>query len=157
MSQSSQRKTVASVIGDELEYERQITWLIHDVHWALSKDLEKEAQVLGLSKAKWRVLAHLSRGDPVTQTDLAEKMGVEKAPLGRMLDKLEADGFIERRPSPEDRRAKLVLATPKIDNLAEEMLSLTSGVFEVALKDVKAKDLANLVKTLKTIQKNLAS
>lgn len=149
-------KTVSKVLGNELENERSLTWLLHDVHWFLSRDLEREAQRIGLSKAKWRALAHLSRVDAISQTALAANMGVEKAPLGRILDKLEEDGLIERRADPNDRRARLVYATDNISPLAEQMLEIASGVFTAAFDGISQNEISQFEKTLCRLRDNLA-
>jgi DNA-binding MarR family transcriptional regulator len=44
-------------------------------------------------------------------TDLAERAGIGKAAMGELIDELEHLGYVERRPDPEDRRAKLVVPT----------------------------------------------
>ncbi|MBL9047040.1 MAG: MarR family transcriptional regulator [Tabrizicola sp.] len=46
-------------------------------------------------------------------TDLAERMKVSKASASAMATKLSVRGYLERSPSPEDRRASLLRATPK--------------------------------------------
>jgi len=57
---------------------------------------------LGVTRAQWWVIAHLSRHDGMVQTQLAELLDTGKASLGALLDRLEATGFIERRPEPTD-------------------------------------------------------
>lgn len=148
-------KTVSKVLGHELEDERTLTWLLHDVHWFLSRDLEREAQRIGLSKAKWRVLAHLSRVDAISQTALATSMGVEKAPLGRILDKLEEDGLIERRADPDDRRARLVYATDNISPLADQMVGIAAEVFATAFNGINQGEIRQFEKTLSRLRENL--
>ncbi len=46
-------------------------------------------------------------------TDLAERMGISKQAVGKMVDEMESLGFLERIPDPEDRRAKLVRFSEK--------------------------------------------
>ena len=49
---------------------------------------------------------------PRSQRELADLMHIEPPTLVRHLDRLEADGFVERRPDPDDRRRLLVFVTP---------------------------------------------
>jgi DNA-binding MarR family transcriptional regulator len=50
-------------------------------------------------------------GDGVSQRDLAEVLGLDPSQVVLLVDELAAAGLVERRPSPSDRRAKLVAAT----------------------------------------------
>ncbi|MFF5210468.1 MarR family winged helix-turn-helix transcriptional regulator [Streptosporangium sp. NPDC000396] len=58
------------------------------------------------------VLAYLD-ADGSRATDLARRSGQHKQVVGKVLDELEALGYIERHPDPADRRAKLVVPTPR--------------------------------------------
>ena len=46
-------------------------------------------------------------------TDLAQRSGQHKQVVGKVVDELEALGYVERRPDPHDRRAKLVVPTAR--------------------------------------------
>ncbi|PRY40626.1 MarR family winged helix-turn-helix transcriptional regulator [Umezawaea tangerina] len=56
------------------------------------------------------VLAHLRR-EGVRATDLSRASGVHKQVIGTVVDELERLGYVERRPDPADRRAKLIVPT----------------------------------------------
>jgi DNA-binding MarR family transcriptional regulator len=56
------------------------------------------------------VLAYLDE-DGVRATELARLCGRHKQVVGRLVDELEELGYVERRPDPADRRAKLVVPT----------------------------------------------
>jgi DNA-binding MarR family transcriptional regulator len=58
------------------------------------------------------VLAYLDE-DGIRATELARLSGRHKQIIGRMVDELEELGYVERRPDPEDRRAKLILPTER--------------------------------------------
>jgi DNA-binding MarR family transcriptional regulator len=66
----------------------------------------------GLSRARATVLWNL-QGGPMTQRELAEAIGVTPRNVTGLVDALEADGFVERRAHPSDRRATLVALTDK--------------------------------------------
>ena len=71
--------------------------------------LDQRLRPLGFSQGKWRTLMNLSRGgDKLTQKEIAERMGIEEPTLAGLLNRLESDGWIERRESPADRRCKIV-------------------------------------------------
>ena len=58
------------------------------------------------------VLAYLDE-DGVRATELARLTGRPKQIVGRLVDELEQLGYVERRPDPADRRAKLVVPTER--------------------------------------------
>ncbi len=65
----------------------------------------------GLSMWAYVALSHLQRGPAPTQQALAEQMGYDKTRLIDLLDNLAAAGLVERRPDPQDRRARIVAIT----------------------------------------------
>ena len=58
------------------------------------------------------VLLELRRaGRPLRQRELEERMLLAQYGVSRLIDRLEADGFVERRPDPNDARARLIALT----------------------------------------------
>ena len=68
---------------------------------------------LGLSPGQPKVLRCLNTLGPCSQRMLADYCEVDPAAICRMLDSLERDGFLERRPSKTDRRTGEVVLTEK--------------------------------------------
>ncbi|MDJ0769566.1 MAG: MarR family winged helix-turn-helix transcriptional regulator [Ilumatobacter sp.] len=66
---------------------------------------------LGLSLSLASLLAYICDFGPVTQTRAAEHLGQGRAVTGTQVDRLEAGGYVERRPDPDDRRVWLVAIT----------------------------------------------
>src|SRR5262245_30126935 len=66
---------------------------------------------LGLTRAQAALLIHLARHEGVNQVSLAEVMELEPITLVRLLDRLQAAGLVERRPDPQDRRARILYLT----------------------------------------------
>jgi DNA-binding MarR family transcriptional regulator len=65
----------------------------------------------GLTMWAYIVLSHLARRPAGTQLALARAIGYDKTRLIDLLDRLERDGLITRRPDPADRRARIVELT----------------------------------------------
>jgi MarR family transcriptional regulator for hemolysin len=76
-----------------------------------SEVVERRLQAEGGSLPTWFILQSLAEHEGELQRQLAERLCVEGPTMTRHLDKLEADGLIERRPDPNDRRGTLVYAT----------------------------------------------
>src|SRR5918996_4828256 len=67
----------------------------------------------GLTMWQYAVLTSLSRRPASTQLHLASAIGYDKARLIPLLDELEGEGLVSRRPDPSDRRARIVEITAK--------------------------------------------
>jgi len=81
-------------------------FLLHDIARLLRKRFDHSAATLGLSRAQWQVLAHLHRHEGINQSGLAEILEIKGVTLGRLVDRLEAAGWVERRADASDRRAR---------------------------------------------------
>jgi len=74
--------------------------------------LDERLKPMNMSIARWGALYWLGQaGDGVSQAALAELAGVEPPTLVRVIDQLEAQGLVERRASPTDRRVNLLRLT----------------------------------------------
>lgn len=71
------------------------------------KLLDERLKDLGVTQARWTTMVYLQRGgEGLTQRELAQLMAIENPTLVRLLDSLEEQGLIERRPCKRDRRAR---------------------------------------------------
>ena len=93
------------------EFERNFDIVVHDIARLIRKSVDVKVRAIGLTRSQWWVLAYLQRDEGKTQTELADILDIGKASLGALLDRLEAKGWIERRPHPTDRRAKVIYMT----------------------------------------------
>jgi DNA-binding MarR family transcriptional regulator len=83
---------------------------LYKAHWALASELAAALAPLGVSARGYHVLRGAMSGEH-TQTELAEMVGLDKTTMVVALDELEHAGLAERHPSPDDRRARIVLVT----------------------------------------------
>ena len=74
---------------------------MHDVARLMRVAYDRRARALGLTRSQWWVLNHLYFNEGITQSELADVLDVEKPTLGRLLDRLEAKGWVERRGRPQ--------------------------------------------------------
>jgi MarR family transcriptional regulator, transcriptional regulator for hemolysin len=88
-----------------------LSWLLYRAHWALAAELTAALAPLGVSARGYHVLRGAMSGEH-TQTELAEMVGLDKTTMVVAVDELEHAGLAERRPSPHDRRARIIAVTP---------------------------------------------
>tara|TARA_R110000751_G_scaffold1996_13_gene7846 strand:- start:5973 stop:6575 length:603 start_codon:yes stop_codon:yes gene_type:complete len=97
----------------------RIGFLVHDVSRVRRTLFDLKMKPYGITRSQWWVLAQLSRylsrngEEGMLQTELAKRLDVGKVAVGGLIDRLEASGFVERRPDAKDRRAKRVVVTDK--------------------------------------------
>jgi len=94
--------------------EEKIAPLLRDVFWLVRGLLDSRLEPMGLSQARWQPILALHRAQqPLTQSALAAELSIESPTLVRMLDRLSADGWLQRKSCPNDRRAYHVVLTDK--------------------------------------------
>ena len=81
------------------------------------------ARTRGMTRAQWVILARLSRQPGMSQNELASLCEVEPITVGRLIDRLEARGLVERRADPKDRRVRRLHLLPAAQPFLEEITS----------------------------------
>ena len=120
--------------------------------------LDQRLKPLGLSQAKWITLLKLScAADGMTQTELAERLGVEGPTLARLLDRMATDGWIERRESDADRRSKTVHLRPKACGLLERITAVAMQLNTDLLEGIPASDVRCCMEVLQRIKERALS
>jgi DNA-binding MarR family transcriptional regulator len=132
-------------------------YMLHDATRQLRKHFDRRATRLELTRAQWRALKATSRQEGLSQTELAELLDMEPIPVGRVIDRLEKTGFVERRADPADRRRWRLYLTPKAHAVVGEMETIASELRSDALRDVDPADLDALMRVLAQIKENLAA
>lgn len=109
----------------------------------LSNDFLKQ---FDLTTAQFDVLVQVKTYEPLTQTELAEKVTVTQGGISRMLARLEKEGLIERK---QDWKTKTIKLTRKghsvIDEALPEQLAFQSSFFYEVLSDEELKTLYSLI------------
>ena len=136
-------------------YERSLAFIIHDVARLMRVRFDREVREVGLTRAQWFVLGHVVRTEGQTQTALAEETDMEKAPLGKVLDRLEEGGWIKRRLDPKDRRAKRVYKTAEVDPLIPFMEAVAERVEQVVLAGFDDRKKEQLIDVFISMKHNL--
>ena len=93
----------------------------------------------------------------VTQSELADFMELEKATLGRLLDRLEEKEWVERRPDTLDRRVNRLYLTDKVQEVMRALRNTAAEVRKDALGDLGDMERERFIDTLLKIKTNLLS
>jgi DNA-binding MarR family transcriptional regulator len=135
---------------------RNFGFILHDVARLLRTTFDRRVKALGLTRSQWWVLNHLFRNDGATQSELADILEVEKATLGRLLDRLEQKGWVRREGDAGDRRAKRVFLTEEVEPAIKQIRAAAAELRRDALAGLSAEQQARFVDTLLTVKANLS-
>jgi DNA-binding MarR family transcriptional regulator len=100
----------------------------------------------GLTASRAEVIYLLARDGALVQRELAQAMGCTPRHVTGLVDSLQDDGFVERRPHPSDRRAVSVVLTEHGADTARWMTSQRQESARAILGDLPNRDLAAFVR-----------
>jgi DNA-binding MarR family transcriptional regulator len=120
---------------------------------AAQDDVEAKLGAIGLSLAKLAALKALSdAGESLPLTQLAERLSCVKSNITQLVDRLEADGLVERQADPHDRRARLATLTPAGRKACREGSHAQAAAEQRLLRKLSASESRQLAELLKKIQ-----
>ena len=139
-----------------LDPDVNVGFLIHDVSRMMRAWFDGRAQELGLTRAQWRVLVHLAGREGLNQSSLADILELDTVTLGRHIDRLERDGWLERRSDPTDRRAWCLYLTAASRPTLGKMEAVAVDTIAVAMEDIAEDERTRFTNVLMRIKSNLA-
>jgi DNA-binding MarR family transcriptional regulator len=138
------------------EADKGLGFLLTDTARMLRKLIDRRLQPFGLTRAQWAVLAMLACRDGVSQSDLAEELEIEKSTVGRLIDHVEARGWIERRPLASDRRLWRVHLTEQARPLIERVTKVILATRNEMLRGLTVEQQSQFSDALALVKSNLA-
>lgn len=142
---------------DGMNLERSFGYLLHDVARLFARRFNRQALLLlGLNRSQCRVLGYLARYEGINQAGLADLLEIKPMTLVRQIDRMEADGWIERRPDPGDRRAHRLMLTEKARPLLARILDLSTEIRQEAFVDLSEEEGRHLIDLLRRVHAGLS-
>ena len=138
-------------------FEENIGLLIHDVARLLRVLYDRQMASIGLTRSQWWLLTYLRFRDGINQSELAVLMDIEKAPLSRLLDRMQLKGWVERRADSKDRRIKNIFLSDNVKPIIESMREKAAAYRQDSLSILDTKDLNKLTDLLQSLKKDLSS
>lgn len=104
--------------------------VLSDVARLIRTRADARARAHGMTRAQWMILVRLEWQPGMSQNELAALIEVEPITVGRLVDRLETRGFVERRPDASDRRIwrlhLMPAATPMLEEIAKARAELNA-------------------------------
>lgn len=130
-------------------------FLIHDVARLRKALFDERMKDFGLTRSQWWVIGHLNRRDGVTQSELGRELDMSKVTLGGLLDRLEEKGWLERRTDAEDRRAKRIYLTRRLEGIRRGMDAAAVEINERCFTNVTKQDRRRIISILRVMKESL--
>lgn len=136
--------------------EFRVNYLIHDTSRVRRLLFDQEMRPHGVTHVQWTTLAQLSRSrtGAMAQADLAALLGVGKVAVSRMIDRMAANGLVERRPDKNDRRVNLIHITSKAEDILDRMTEVSRRINRQLLDGLTAAEISAMERALMTIKNN---
>ncbi|AXU21372.1 MarR family transcriptional regulator (plasmid) [Novosphingobium sp. THN1] len=133
-----------------------VAFLSSDVGRLFRKRFAASAQHFGVTGPQWRMLAAIQRDPGTNQGALAGWLEVEPITAGRMIDRLEKLGLVERRDDPADRRCWCLYLTAKGEELIRSMTPLAQQAIGEAVSGLTDDEHTQLLSLLERVRMNLS-
>ena len=135
----------------------ELGFRLDEVARLYTKRFEQRAQTLSLELAQCKALVLLAENEGVSQTRLSQISEIDPARLVRILDRLEADGWAQRRRRPGDRRVRSLAVTENAKPVLELIWNVISDTYLEALQGVSIDEIGTMVKVLTRVHSNLST
>jgi MarR family transcriptional regulator, transcriptional regulator for hemolysin len=130
-------------------------FLVTDVTRLMRKLFDRRALRFNLTRAQWRALKRLHHEQGIRQSELAEFLEMEPIAVGRVIDRLQKAGFVERRADPTDRRAWRLYLMPGAHTVLDEMEKISGQMYRQAQRGIPAGELKTMISVLTRMKDNL--
>jgi DNA-binding MarR family transcriptional regulator len=134
---------------------RQLEFLLAEVVRLQLRVYNGRFRNTGLNQSQVAALIHLDRVEEISQTELAERLGMQKAATGTLLDGLEGKGLVERTRGREDRRLQLVSITDAGRRVVGEVDRMGEALGTALRQGISREERTQLVSILQRLRDNL--
>ena len=130
-------------------------YLLHDVLRLYKRRFEQRSAQLSLTLPQCKTLSLLARNEGISQRQLADLADIDAMSIVRILDRMEADGWVERRADPQDRRARRLAVTAKARPILDQILQMGAATRTEVLDGLNVEQRDQLVSLLEKVHTNL--
>ncbi len=131
-------------------------FVLGDVTRLMRRGFDRKVRDLGLTRPQWRVLVYVLDNEGLSQSELARRLELGRAPLGQLVRALENLRLVSRRRSTEDAREWIVEAGEKANNVLPQLTAAANWLNEVTFQGITHAEKQTLVRLLERMRSNLS-
>ena len=129
---------------------------IHRVAQLIQQRIDSEIGDSGLTRLSWMAAAHVAEAAGLTIGELAARLEVGSATASQLVDRMVRGGWVERSPSPGDRRSQIVTTTEKANSVLRDLEPRQSLLEEEILQDLSLEERQIVLALLERIRARLS-
>ena len=134
-------------------------FVVNEVGRLYGRQFDQLSRVeLGLSRAQCRLIgqvAYSETGHAPTQAEIAQNLDLTPMAVATLVDRMEAAGWITRKPSETDRRANTIALQPQAVAALDQAMAVSDRVQDAALAGFSAAERKQLLAMLQRVRTNL--
>lgn len=119
-----------------------------------SEVLEKELIPYNITRAQWIAMYYIYKGEKITQRELADQMGVKQPTVVRLLQTLEAKGYLQRSGVDTDKRVKQLELTEEGTKIYLSILPVAEKFKSDTIAGISDQDLETIKRVLNMMINN---
>jgi MarR family transcriptional regulator for hemolysin len=146
---------IEAVIDSDHEKRRAIGLRLTVLARLLRNNFDRQVAGLHVTRSQWAMIAVVARHPGATQRVIAEALEMSEASAGRLIDRLCADGLLERRDRDDDRRARAVYLTEAAEPLLAKLATIASDAEERMFRGFSDEDLEDMQRYVDRIYSNI--
>ncbi|MFK3779313.1 MarR family winged helix-turn-helix transcriptional regulator [Agrobacterium sp. NPDC089420] len=131
-----------------------LLYTIHELSRLISTYFDKVMEPHNLTRAQWWAIMHIMLNEGQSQSDLARVMQMGRSAAGKLFDRLESKGWIERRPDADDQRLLRIFLAEGVGPAFDAIVSGGPALFETLLDGFSEDEERALLGGLRRIKEN---
>ncbi|MET0239176.1 MAG: MarR family transcriptional regulator [Sphingobium sp.] len=150
-------KPITLAKEDVTDRKRDLTRKLTVIARHLRNRFDQSVNKLGVTRSQWMLIAVVANRPGLTQRTIAEILEISEAAAGRLIDRLCADGMLERKARSDDRRAYSVFTTPAAAPYLETLAGIARRNEDEAFAGLSEEQLEQIEVLLGLIYRNVAA
>lgn len=147
-------------MGSLHNHKNELGFEIRELELMLGRYIESESaknDILHLKGPQGWAIGFLNahQDKPMYQKDIEHELSIRKPTASRLIDRMEKNGYVERRVSAEDKRWKEIVLTQKAKDEIQLVDNFIAGVEAKLRKNLSDAEIKQFLQTLGKIKKNL--
>ena len=129
--------------------------MLHDVAHRIRLKIDEALKPFDLTRVSWLAIGIVARQGRLSQSQLAEALELGSPSTGKLVDRLEERGLVERIRDPHDRRANLLTVTEAATRLLRDLEPVGDDLREDVLRNLTLEEREHLSKILLRIKERV--